>query len=241
MGGVDGSEVMLEHVVGDLSESASHLDTSGASADDHEGEPAFARLQICRSLGGFEGEKDSPAQLGGILERLQTRREVVPLVVAEIAVAGSRRHHERVVFDAAAVVQDDPVAGGVDVADVSQQDLDVGLAAENGPERPRDVSIGEIAGRHLVQQWLKQVEVATVEQGDPDRRPSQGLGGGEATETAAHDDDVMGRGHCRRGGSGHGPIVPFGLILQPFKALTDGKGAPRARDRRGACRRSGAG
>ena len=51
-------------------------------------------------LGALEGEQDAAAQIGGVVDRLETRRERRPVVVTEIGVPRAGREHQIVVGDA---------------------------------------------------------------------------------------------------------------------------------------------
>src|SRR5205807_7176887 len=83
---VDGTEVAAG-VSGDLADLARHLNPGRASAHDHEGEPRRAALGIGLHLCRLEGAEDPAPQRERTLERLQLRRVLLPLVVAEVRVA----------------------------------------------------------------------------------------------------------------------------------------------------------
>ena len=58
---------------------------------------AARRCRIALALGALEGDQDAPPQRGGVLQRLQARRERLPFVMAEIGVARAGGEHQRVV------------------------------------------------------------------------------------------------------------------------------------------------
>jgi hypothetical protein len=55
------------------------------------------------------------------------------------------------------------LAAEVDADGAAEQDLDVALAAEDRADRVRDLGGAEAGHRHLVEQRLKQVVVAAVD------------------------------------------------------------------------------
>ena len=205
---IDGAEVVPEHVVGDLGEGPGQLHAGGPAAHDHERQPAPARFVVRGALRRLEREKDAAADLDGVLDGLESRRAGAPLLVTEVAVARAGGHHQGVVVDGA-VFQDDPAVLRVDVAHLGEQDLGVGLPAQDGAQGPGDVRVREIPRGHLVEERLEQVEVAPVQEGDPDGGVAQGLGRGQPAEAAAHNDDVVRGSRFRRCRGAHGPRTPF--------------------------------
>jgi hypothetical protein len=59
--------------------------------------------------------------------------------------------------------------------------------AEHTPQGGSDIGGRERARRHLIEQRLKKMVVAAVDQGDLHRRPLQSAGCREATKAAAYD------------------------------------------------------
>ena len=79
---------------------------------------------------------------------------------------------------------------GVDGGHVAHQHRDISLPAKNmadrcGYRRPR-----QACGSHLIQQRLKQMVIAAVDECDLHGLAGQRLGGFEAAEAAADDDDA---------------------------------------------------
>ena len=109
--------------------------------------------------------------------------------MAEVGVARARREHEGVVVQRVAV-QDEAAGREVHRLHLGQEHGDVRGAAQDGPQRRRDVGGIEGRGGHLVEQGLEEMMVAPIEQGDPDRPPRERAGRVEPPESAAHDDHV---------------------------------------------------
>ena len=111
-----------------------------------------------------------PPDRRGVLERLQARRERLPLVMAEIGVARAGREHQRVIGNAVAVFEQHALSCRIDAVDVGEQRRHLGAVAQEIADRPGDLAGGERSGRDLVEQRLEQMMVAAIDQRDLDRR-----------------------------------------------------------------------
>ena len=85
----------------------------------------------------------------------------------------------------------DELVLGVDADGLPQQDPRVALLAQGPPDRRGDVAGREAAGRNLIEQRLKEVEVASIHDREVDGRAPQLLCGIEAPETASEDHDAV--------------------------------------------------
>jgi hypothetical protein len=195
--GVDRAEVAAERVPRDLGDLARELDAGRAGADDDEGEPGRAAIQVRLVLGRLERGQDPAANLERALERLHVGRERPPLVVAEVRVVRAAGDDQAVVgkLEQLVVGRDavDPDAPAVEVeaGDLAQDDADIPVALEDPAQRRGDLARRERAGRDLVHERLEEREVAPVDQRDVDRRPAQLPDGLHAAEPAADDDHVL--------------------------------------------------
>jgi hypothetical protein len=142
-----------------------------------------------RSLRRFVGQQHAPADLERVLQALEARREGLPVVVAEVRVAGARGQHQRVVAELA-LVQDQAAAGQIHRLDLGQEHRHVGRASQNRAQGRRDVGRIERGGGHLIEQRLEEVVVAAVEEGDPCRPAREGARRVEPAESPSDDDDV---------------------------------------------------
>src|SRR5262249_13697871 len=129
--------------------------------------------------------KAPPPDLQRVLEALEPGREDFPVLVAEVRVAGACRQDERVVSDLAPVERETP-RGEIHLLDFGQEDRDVPRAAQDRPQRGRDVRGIQRGGRPLVEERLEQMVVAAVEQRDPHGLPRERARRVEAAEAAAH-------------------------------------------------------
>src|ERR1700751_706077 len=75
-----------------------------------------------------------------------------------------------------------------DVGDAAEQDANIRLIPKEAAYRPGDVSRRQTGRRDLIQQRLKQIVVALVDQGDPAARVAQRPRCSDAAKTAANDD-----------------------------------------------------
>ena len=119
---VDGPEVAPQRVMGDLAQGASELDPCGPAAHDDEGHPAGAPALVSLALGGLEGDEDAAADLDGVVDRLEARGMHGPGLVAEVGVARSAGHHERVVGHGRAVGEAHLAASGVNVDGLTEEE-----------------------------------------------------------------------------------------------------------------------
>ena len=110
--------------------------------------------------------------------------------MAEEGAAGSCGQ-DQVVVAVGLAVEDDLLAFGVDVGDFPQQHLNVVLLANQLAQGRCDVSTGHQTRGNLIEQRLKQVEVALINQRDAHIGIGQSLAGMHSGKTAA-DDHHMG-------------------------------------------------
>src|SRR6185369_452862 len=82
----------------------------------------------------------------------------------------------------------------IDAADGRKQRRHLAPVAHEMADRPRDLAARERGRGHLIEQRLKQMMVAAVDQRDLDRRARQPVGRLQPAEAGADDDDAMGVG-----------------------------------------------
>ncbi len=91
--------VAVQRVARELGDLARHLDAGRAAADDDERQPRCARLRVVLDLGRLEGREDPRAQVERAGQRLQLRRVLGPVVVAEVRVRRAAGDDELVVLE----------------------------------------------------------------------------------------------------------------------------------------------
>ena len=149
-------------------------------------------VAITFPFGALKGDEHLPANRQGVLHRLEALARAAPTVVAEVVRAAARRDDEVVVLELA-VAQDHQPARGVDRGRLGEPDAEVALLSQNPADRRRDVAGREPGGRDLIEQRLEDVMVVPVDERDVDRRLRERLGGAQAAEPAADDDDARTR------------------------------------------------
>ena len=127
-----------------------------------------------------------------VLERLQARRERLPVVMAEIGVPGAGRQHQRIEVDERTIVEPDASRVFVDGFDGGEPCRHVTAPAQEVTDRPGDLRGGERGGCDLIEKRLKQVMVAAVDERDADRRSGKVTNGFEPAEPGADHDHMMG-------------------------------------------------
>src|ERR1700693_5856570 len=95
--GIDGAEIVREGVTADFGEGSGEFDSGGACAYDHEVQRIVTFAGSGTPFGEFEGEQNAAADFERVLDGLEAGRERLPLVVAEVGVAGAGGDNERVV------------------------------------------------------------------------------------------------------------------------------------------------
>ena len=186
---IDVAEIGRESTLGKLGYRAGHLHAGRAAADHDEGQEPSALRLVRFGLGALEGDQDAPAKLRRVLDLLQARSGGLPFVMAEIGVASAGREDEMVVGDRAAIGHH-LLCNWIDADDLRQHDAAVFRVPQDAADRRGDIGGRERRGRHLVEQRLKEVVVAPVDDGHTQRSARKPLGGGKAAEPCAHDDDA---------------------------------------------------
>ena len=195
---VDAAELGRQRGARQFGDRAGKLDPCRTSADNDEGQKRRPLLFVGLALGLFEGEEYAAANGRRVLERLEARRERLPIVMAEIGVPRAGRQHERVVAQRRAGIEVKLASLLVDGLDGSEQSRDIQTPAKEVADRPGDLGGRERRRRRLIEQRLKQMMVAAVDDGDPDRRASKPVDGLETAEPGADHDHMMSVRHFVR-------------------------------------------
>ena len=186
------AKITRQRLPRDLGQRAGHLDPGRAAADDDKGQQLLTSLRIRLAFCMHEREEHTAADGQGILERLESRGERMPFVVAEVRV-GRAAGHNQIVVRELAVGQYQALPLAIDAVDLRQQYLGIGLMPQNPSNRGGNVARRQRCHRHLIQQRLEDVMVAAIDDGQPDAGVAQGAGGIQATESTADDDDMGNR------------------------------------------------
>src|SRR5207253_2533312 len=167
-GRIDLAEIAHQHRPADVGDGASQLHSGGSASHDHEAkEPALCR-RILLVLRRFERGEEPPPDLRRLLQRLQTRGELLPFRMPEIAVLGAAGQHEEIPAELGPVLQRDALAAEIDAGDAPEAHLGVGGARELGADRDRDVRRVQARRRDLVEQRLEEMMIALIDDRDAD-------------------------------------------------------------------------
>jgi hypothetical protein len=175
-GGIDAAKVARDGLARDLGQRAGQLHAGGPAADHHRGQERALLGSVRLPLRLLVGDEHAAPDLERVLERLEARGQRLPVVVAEVGVTRPRGQDQAVVGELA-VGQREAARGQVHGAHLRQQDRHVGRPAQDRAERGRDVGGVQRRGRHLVEQGLEEVVVATVQERHPHRSAGQGARG----------------------------------------------------------------
>jgi hypothetical protein len=120
--------------------------------------------------------------------------------VPEISVLGPGGDDEIVERNATAF-RNHYLAYRVDTRDFGEDDVSILLTTQDAANRRSDICRRQPGSRNLIEQWLEQVIVVAIDDGDVERRSRQLLGGGKSPKTRPDDHDARA---CLRGGNmGH--------------------------------------
>ena len=187
--GIDPAEVAHQHRPADVGDGSGELDARRPSADDHEREEPPLRGSIGLVLRRLEGEEDAPADLRGLLERLQSRGELLPFRMPEVTVLGSAGEDQEVPGKLRPVFQRDLSLREIDRGGASQSHAHVRGPGELRAHRHGDVRRVQARRGHLIQQRLEEVMISLIDDGDLRRRvPRERPRRLQAAETGADHD-----------------------------------------------------
>jgi hypothetical protein len=186
--GVDSAELALQGVGGDR-QLTRDLHTRRPAADDDERQPFGARCRVVAALGLLEGTIEALAKVDRIRERLETARDVLPLVVAEVGGLRAARDDQAVVVEPVATVEDELAALGVDTRDLGHQERGVGAAFKRRADRRRALAGGQRARRDLIEERLEEVVVHAVDDRHVDVGVAELERSGKPAEPGADDHD----------------------------------------------------
>ena len=88
-----------------FSDGARHLDAGGATSHDDECQEAGDAILIGRGLRALEGSKDAAPDKRRVIDLLEARCRCLPVIMAEISVAGPGCYNEDVERDPPSVPQ----------------------------------------------------------------------------------------------------------------------------------------
>jgi hypothetical protein len=157
--------------------------------NDDEIEKALSLRSIRLGLGTFECKQDATPKVGRVVDCLESRRRVCPVVVAEITVARTRCDDE-IVERYAAALGDHFVTLGVDTTDLGKYNARVLLPTQDRSNWLRNVGGRQARGCDLIKEWLKKVVVMAINDHDLEWRLGQRFRCGQSGKTCAEDNNA---------------------------------------------------
>ena len=192
---IDAAKIVGQSLPGHFRDGAGHFHAGCAAADHYEGEQAPPLVGIVGEFGALECDQNAAANARRIFDALEARRELRPVVMAEIGMRGAGRDHQIVEFDILGIGTQQLLLK-IDAAHLFHQHRDVFLRPQDMPDRPGHVRRRQRRGGHLVEQRLKAVMVLPVDKGDVGRRAAQRAGSRQAAKACADDDNPRTAFHC---------------------------------------------
>ena len=192
--GIDAPVVVAERPARQLLELPCHLHSGRPAADDDERHETLAFAFVVLGFRQLERAENLSPQRQGVVERLESAGHLLEFVVTEVRGRGAAGHDQTVIGDGEGLsefVGHDGAGVHVDALDVRQDHLQPLVVAEDVAGWRCDLPFREDAGRHLIEQGLKEMVVGPVNQRHPDRSQFQGPGGEQPAEARPDDDDVV--------------------------------------------------
>ena len=154
--------------------------------DQREREPAGPLRGVAGRLGHLERPEHAAPDGQRVSQRLHAGREGGELVVPEVGLLHAGGHDQEVIAVLGLAAErpggQHAAAPGIDTGHLRQFAVDVAVVPEQVAQRSGDLSLGQDAGRALVQQRLEQVVLGAADEGHLDRRAPQRPDGEQAGE-----------------------------------------------------------
>ena len=150
----------------ELRDGPRQFDARGTTPDHHEAQALGTQRRIALALRGLEGHQHTPPNFHRIVETLESRCIVLPLVVSEVVSASTGREHQIVVGQLLALPEQHVLPFEVHARHFRQEHGDVSLVAYDGANRRGDFAGSEPRHRHLVEQGLKQMVILAIDERD---------------------------------------------------------------------------
>jgi hypothetical protein len=191
---IDPSKLRSQRPPHELGHRPRHLDTRGAGPHEHERQQIVVTLRVFLRFRLLERLQDSVSDRDRIGEALEPGREWLEFVVSEVAVAGTRRENQIVVFDSDVGtvhgVDEHASPIGIHAGHFAEDHRRVGLLPQNSANRRCDLSRAQNGCRDLVQQRLKQMVILPVDEDDLGVGLAERFPSGQPAEATADDHDA---------------------------------------------------
>src|SRR5436190_4424607 len=147
-------------------------------------------MRIRLGFRALKRQQDPAPDRECIVYRFEARSVDAPFIVTEIAVSRAGREDEPIVSKLPAAGEADAIAQSVDAGHLIKDHPDVAGSREDAADRPGNIGRRERRGCNLIEQRLKDMVVAAIDNGHVDGAAGEPLGRGKPAESAADDDDT---------------------------------------------------
>jgi hypothetical protein len=136
--------------------------------------PGLARGRSVRLLCALERKQKPAANLERVIERLEPGRAMLPLLPADVGLAGARSDDQKIIRHAfSPIVELHDAFGDGDAGHVAEHHGSVPLATEHCRNWNCNIGGRQHCCRDLVQQRLKEVVIGPVDEGHTARRTTE--------------------------------------------------------------------
>ena len=187
-------EFRCQGVARNLRQGTGEFDAGRAAADNRESQPRLATLRIRLQFGAFKCGQDLRANGQRVIQGLQAARMFGPIIVTKVGMGRAGGDDEIVVLKGL-LAQVHALRREIDRLHLAHQHRSIRLATQDMSQRRRNRGCRQSRRSHLVQQRLKQVVVAAVDQRDVHVRRTQRPNGPQSAEATAHDYDSFAGWH----------------------------------------------
>ena len=189
------TKILRQCLARNLGDRSRHFHAGRPAADDDEVHCRRSRRRVLRFLGKFEGHQDASPDLNGVLEALQTGRELFPFGVAEIGMARPSRDDEVIIMNFA-LPRPHNVRPDVDLVHFREDHFDIFIFSKDPAHRRGNIRRRKRSGCDLVKERLKEVIIRPIDHRYPDRLIPEVLRGLQATKARADNHDARCAGLC---------------------------------------------
>src|SRR5260370_24922262 len=182
---------MPQRLASDFRKRTGELQPRGAGSNDNEREPRAHFFGGGGALGAFERVQNLVPNRRCPFDGLKARGPLAPGIVAIVRGLRSGCDDQEVVQEGSAVSQNPALRLRIDVHRLTHQHLCVFLTAQHAAQRSCNFPRRQRAGSHLVEEWLKEMKISPVNQGDFARSALQLLRSGQPAESSSQNNDSM--------------------------------------------------
>jgi hypothetical protein len=138
------------------------------------------------TFGSLKGEQNASTNLERVFQTLKARGVLFPFVMSEIGMSSAGREDE-VVVGYGSIGQGQSMRGEIDGSSLRQQHSGIRLSAQNSTDGVCNISGGKSRCRDLIEQWLKEMVIAPIDQRYLNILAPQRLRRIESTESTTND------------------------------------------------------